>query len=207
MSKRTLNHHVRKLAWFSAVLVALVVLVWFVSAKSPLRIAVEKSPDVSEAGFKSAKLVEAVIALRHAGKEKALEELRGYAEGRGRDANERVALIAICLFPNQGLKVSLGASNPSSLTEEAMAKPTFPLVFSRGVPFLIVEGYALGGMLRPANQIVDDCKGLVMVDVDLPVSGYPEAAQALVSSEEFKAMFLEESDAKRVGAYVLGQAR
>jgi hypothetical protein len=178
------------------------VMVWFFCRENELVRVVKEG-----GGGKTAKLVAAVNTLRHAGKEKALDALRGYTVANRGGGGEHVRVMLVCLFPDQEFQAALGQPHPYSLTEEAMRKSGFPVMLSRGVPFVVMRGYSMGGKPTPAGRMIEACRGFTMLKEDLPVTGHLEAAQALVDSAEFKAMFSDADDAKEMGEYVLEQAR
>jgi hypothetical protein len=121
--------------------------------------------------------------------------------------DEEIFLICRCLFenPRGWSPPPLGAPVPA-ISEDRIAKVSyFPLMFSKGVPFFVIEGYQSGGRNNP-KAVLKMCESLQLRASDLPTIGYEAAAQALVSSEDFRQLYADPDLRRDMSKMVLRQA-
>jgi len=142
-------------------------------------------------------MVASVNALRRLGKPRALGVLREYAVSHEKESRQedRVALICFLLFinPDGWRNIRHGAPSPDVNLDVVRANfPLFPLALSRGVPFLLVNGYRTGAMSSTHNEslrYVATCERLSMITHDLPTHGFERAAEDLIHSSEFRNLY------------------
>jgi hypothetical protein len=144
--------------------------------------------------FRSAAYVETVNSLRRVGKEQALKLLRERLaiEPASSERHLKVALVCRLLFqaPKGGWKPpELGQPFPDISAQGSTAFPLFPLAISNGVPFMLVGAYTSVGVSFAGEATLRICETLPMITKDLATSGYLQAAQELVESRNFKAIY------------------
>ena len=75
---------------------------------------------------------------------------------------EKVALICMLVYPPEDGDVlrgfSIGSDNLPHASMPAKEWPRFPLVISRGIPFLMVYDFNLGGPVEEASHYLDYCR-------------------------------------------------
>ncbi len=134
--------------------------------------AINASPSPKSGKFNPVALVQAVNALQTLGKERAIAELRHFLEISSRDGfskrvasdidtsdSESVFLIVRLLFEpassNEKLP-AVGLGGPGVIDSPSPEHlPLFPLAVCKGYPFILVDGYILGGLPEPASAHVD----------------------------------------------------
>lgn len=154
------------------------------------------------------RVVQVVNHLRHSGKDQAIKALEMDLKENASD-NNKVVLICRLLFRNpSGWPLPLlGAPTPNIGAKNMDQFPIFPWAISRGVPFLIIQGYVLDGRGESAIKCLDLCRDLPMVPDDLADKNYEAAAQALIDSEEFKHIYPSIDSRFAMEKFVLNQAR
>lgn len=167
---------------------------------SPIQRAINGSPSPASHRFDPAALIAAVNALQSLGKDRAITELRQFvsmasdspfarrdAENIDTSDGQCVFLIVRLLFepsdPTErhprmmiGQPMSLDQPDPP---DESVA----PLAVSNGFPFILVNGYALGGLPEPPSAHVDwaDKHGRLRVSPMRPTSTADSAAEELIN--------------------------
>lgn len=161
-------------------------------------------------GYKCADMANVVNALRTLGKKKALSELRKHVEQKRLAGGEEktVFVICRCLFENpNGWDLPILFAPEPVIADSAMKMlPRFPLVFSEGVPFLVIEGYSGSGRVEDPMKFLDLCESLPLRESDLPTKGYDAAARSLVASEVFGQLYADERTKKEMAKMILKQA-
>jgi hypothetical protein len=161
-------------------------------------------------GYKCVDMAEVVNSLRKLGKEKALAELRQHVQRKRLAGGEdkSVFMIGRCLFENRkGWKPPVLFAPVPEVPDSAIGKlPHFPLVFSEGVPFFVIEGYRGSGRIEDPMKFLDLCESLPFREADLPTKGYEAAARALVASELFALVYPEEATRKEMAKMIMQQA-
>ena len=161
-------------------------------------------------GYKCADMAQVVNSLRKLGKEKALGELRQHVQQKrvagGEDKS--VFVICRCLFENpKGWKPPVLFAPVPEVPDSAIAKlPHFPLMFSEGVPFFVIEGYRGSGRIEDPLKFLDLCESLPLRESDLPTKGYEAAGRALVASELFGLLYSEAATRKDMAKMIMQQA-
>ncbi len=157
--------------------------------------------------YKCANMVRLVNHLRGLGKDDALAALKQHMKKNGL-GDEKVVVICRCLFQNSKDwgDPDLGGPDPDVSEKASKAFPAFPVAFSRKVPFFLVGAYSSTGISGAAIVCLDKCKSLPLIDKDLPTEGYAEAAQALVTSEAFNALYPDEKTRKDMTEMIIEQA-
>jgi hypothetical protein len=155
-------------------------------------------------------MAEVVNSLKKLGKERALGELRQHVQRKRLAGGEEwtVFVICRCLFENpKGWKPPVLFAPVPEVPDAAIAKlPHFPLMFSEGVPFFVIEGYRGSGRIEDPMKFLDLCESLPLRESDLPTDGYEAAARALVASELFGLVYPEETTRKNMAKMILEQA-
>jgi len=177
---------------------------------SPKQI-LERIPPIYGDLYRTEDLVNVVNNLRSLGKEKAIRELREFVKrtnAKGDGKRNGVFLVCRCLFENPygWVPPNIGRESPP-LAQESLEKwPYFPLAFSDGVPFLITQGYSLGGRGEQPEHLLDACEKLQLVRKGLPTTGYDDADRTLIKDAKFSETFPDDVTRKRVSAMLLKQA-
>jgi len=171
----------------------------------------ESIPAIYGDDYRTEDLVKVVNYLRSLGKEKAIHELREFVKrtnSKGDGKRNGVFLVCRCLFanPEGWVPPNIGREFPPLADESIEKWPYFPLAFSDGVPFLITQGYSLGGRGEQSERLLDACGKLQLVRKDLPTTGYDEAVRTLIKDAKFSETFPEDETRKRVSAMLLKQA-
>jgi len=172
---------------------------------------------VSGYSYKCRDIVRVVNRLRHLGKERAIRVLTLYAKcpepnDRGKiSAEEHWELHLLCrvLFENpEGWgRPAIGGPDPEISDEGATKRfSSFPIAFSRRIPFLVVGGYILGGMSSPGIDSVKRCSSLQMIGEDLPIDRYNEAARELVETADFRLLYPDAETRRDMTKMILNQA-
>jgi hypothetical protein len=141
------------------------------------------------------KLVTTANGLRALGKPGAVRVLRAYLNAEWPPDLRRdqdVQILCRVLFENpEGWKPpALGAPHPQ-LASDTSRFPLFPVAMSNGVPFLLVQGYSVGGGGMRSHLTLEQCERLELLKEDLRPCSRGEAmaaADALISTEAFKAI-------------------
>ena len=175
---------------------------------------VQKAPLVDGSTYCCEPMVQVVNGLRHLGKDDALLVLRSYLKDNGgypgSSKNEKVLLICRLLFSNpQGWKhPRLGGPDPEVNLNVADQNPLFPIVLSRGVPFLVILGYNSSGYTSDtADKCVEKCAGFSLVTTDLAETGYEDAARELMLDESFRSLYVDTNVLKHVDKMILDEAK
>jgi hypothetical protein len=159
--------------------------------------------------YKCVEMARLVNALRKLGKDKALAALNSHADGALEHGQSgAIFLICRCLFenPNGWTPPDLGAPLPD-VPDEVIAKlPHFPLMFSDGVPFMVIQGYILGGRSENPKDFLKLCEALPLRQSDLPTTGYDAAARSLVASDLFSQLYPDAAVRRSMSKMVLRQA-
>ncbi len=151
--------------------------------------------------YHPSRLIATVNALRRMGKERAIQILTIYAsDPADLPRNADVILICRCLFvspPDGWPKPSLGGPHPTTEFDGERAFPLFPLVISDDIPFLLVQGYSLGGIGTTGIWQLRRCQNLPIRSHDMPEFDpvrAEKAATKLIESAEFQALYASEKD-------------
>jgi len=170
------------------------------------------APAIQGEWYRCGDMVRVVNCLRRLGKEQALAVLKYHLHqnGPGGPPSQEFKLHLVCrlLFVNpQGWKPPrLGHPLPGIEWKTAEQFPYFPLALSKGVPFLLLRGYASGAFTSDTGEnCVKMCEGFALITADLPENGFPEAAQALVHTEAFQKLYSTDG-LKEATRMVLAQA-
>ncbi len=153
---------------------------------------VHESPSINGYEFDPARLLRVAEELRLLGRDGALEVLREYARLcrtpalRGLD-DQRILLVLRVLFDppaGEGFR-ALVIGQPDLLASPSdPGWARFPIAVRRDVPFLVVQGYELGGEAEPAGVQIDWCADRGVFRATALAPGTPiEAAQELLDSE------------------------
>ncbi|MCE0522275.1 MAG: hypothetical protein LV480_05125 [Methylacidiphilales bacterium] len=160
--------------------------------------------------FNPAKLLATANKLISLGKKDAEDSLlkfadkpydSGYSGLTKRDFN--VAWLCLMVYdpkPGSGLPIPMfglpGFPNTGGYNDHGLMNlttwPRFPLALSKGVPFLLVSGYALAGLAEPGIDYLKRCQAHGEFHTNLyPIPTYDEAKIALhelISSSQWKAL-------------------
>jgi hypothetical protein len=160
--------------------------------------------------YKCADIVRVVNSLRALGKERALTALRDFLDQSRFDSGraKSIVLICRCLFDNpRGWSPPvLGLPQPTVSDFAKTKLPCFPLAFSDGVPFLVIEGYILGGRGEDPAECIKKCEFLALRKSDLPTKGFDAAARSLIASEEFSKLYEDDATRKSMSEMILKQS-
>jgi len=171
---------------------------------------IEDVPLIDGWRYRTLDLVRVVNQLRRLGKQQSLTAMKEYAqrEKYDEDSIQRIWLICYCLFENEGSwpKNHFGAPVPANTGEVSKKLATFPIVQSKGVPFLLVVGYRLGGRSGPPDQLLELCERLPLIKADLPTRGHFAAARELIDSTEFVELYSDELDREELSEMIMNQA-
>ncbi len=179
-----------------------------VQADGPL---MSRAPFISGDLYRCEDMIRSVNALRRLGKSEALKILSRHIRDNGPagDPREEKKVFLLCrlLFinPKGWDRLKLGHPVPEINWNAAEHFPLFPIAVSDGVPFLLVQGYRMGGVGESPEDCVKACESLSLIPADLPEGGYAKAAQALVGSDEFQRLYSEAEDTKRMASVILRQ--
>jgi hypothetical protein len=159
------------------------------------------------------RLAKTVNALKGLGKERALLALRDYVNGPiDFIRNQDVQIICRILFnkPTGWKPPMLGAASPETRFDGESRFPQFPVAFSEGIPFVLVNGYSSGGGPGDlAINIIQECEHLTMIETDLPLCSNKDAVRAaelLISGDTFKYLYVNNDATKSASSFVLWQA-
>lgn len=160
---------------------------------------VDRTPKIAGYHYRCDDMIKTVNMLRRCGKPQALAILRKYSLTHSNDLYQadRVALICFLLFKNSRMwgNTRFGAPAPDINVNIASTNyPLFPLALSDGVPFLLVNGYIVGGGIGGSARerslaFITQCEDLPMISEDLPTRGYRRAAEDLISSPQFRNLY------------------
>ena len=143
-------------------------------------------------------------------KKKALSELKEHVERKRLAGGEEKTVFAICrcLFENpKGWDPPRLFAPVPTVTDSAVRKLRhFPLMFSEGVPFLVIEGYRGSGRVEDPATFLKQCESLPLRESDLPTKGYDAAARSLVASELFGQLYADEGTKKEMSRIIMRQA-
>jgi hypothetical protein len=155
--------------------------------------------------YRCSEMVQVVNYLRQLGKDKSLALLREYLKSDLENA--KVLIICRLLFvnPKGWAPPRLGAPVPVVCEVDAQNFPLFPIALSDKVPFLLVNGYRLGGVGEPASECLELCEGFSIIQSDYPLMGYEKAAKALAHNESFRKLY-KEKDLPQMVEMILHQA-
>lgn len=197
---------------FSCLLILLVSCAGPKARNASCLLAIERLPGKSiyALTYRCKDMVRCVNTLRHAGKTAAFQALQEYtlSDQAFRDPLQEEKLIYVCniLFVNPEGWSRLGGEPE---TDETIAKsfPLFPVAMSDGVPFILIEGYVIGGFtgISGTGQ-VRKCFGLQTIDHDLSTTGFKKAAEDLVESGSFQRLYKNPRDRERMAEEILHQA-
>ena len=161
-------------------------------------------------GYKCADMVRVVNALRKLGKERALDELKQHVQRKRSAGGEgtTVFFICRCLFENpEGWDPPRLFKPEPTITDSAAKKlPHFPLMFSEGVPFLVIEGYSGSGRVESPVEFLKQCESLPLRKSELPAKGFEAAARSLVASEAFGQLYEDEATRRNMAKMIMRQA-
>lgn len=169
------------------------------------------APSLSGYSYRCESTVKLVNYLRGLGKEKALTILRDYVRrDPGVDHGERVVLLCRLLFvnPKGWSPPALGGESPAVRDGSERRFPLFPFAVTKGVPFYLLEGYNLAGLPEPPEACLDACEKFSLVPDDMALTGYKEAALALVGSTDFQELYRDKNpeDLREMREIILRQA-
>ena len=179
-------------------------------ANEPLAVPIAEAPIIAGWDYRTSDLVRVVNSLRRIGKEKSLRLLWKYNESSDRDRVDRIVLVCQSLFVNKQSWRTPSLGEPVSIMQQEHIKkfPSFPLAISEGVPFLVVEGYRIGGMrAENADQLLQQCETLPIISEDLPTFKHFKAAKALFGSQGFRDLFSTQEQFEYAQEMVFNQAR
>lgn len=180
---------------------------------------IHRAPTIDGNGFNPVALIRAVGGLLPLGKENALAALEAYERlawapvgGEQHDSldDERVFLILRVLFMrNDGNSVMppLRIGSPDvPPPEDPAAFPLFPLAVVEQIPFLLIDGYQLGGLPERASEHIRYCREHCRLrPAPLRPQAPPlDAVEALVQSEAWRAL-VPEGEARQRYARMLRQ--
>lgn len=131
-----------------------------VRTQETINVSVSDLPDYRYYGrYRVDPYIEVAMKLQAMGKEKAIRKLLDWGQG-DLDYYRQVVLLCRMLFVPQGSSLfqrpSLGAPSFFGGTTEK-DWPLEPIEIIDGVPFLIVNGYTIGGQSLPAREYVMYC--------------------------------------------------
>lgn len=164
--------------------------------------------EVLDAGkFRCSEVVQVLNHLRGLGKEKCIERLAEYLSKTKDDS--KVLILCRLLFVNPaGWKPPrIGVASPEIHQELAEKYPLFPIELVDNVPLSLVIGYRGGGRGESAASCLKACKELSLIDKDYPTEGFDKAANKLIESKSFKALYRQKDDLSKMSDFVLRQAR
>jgi hypothetical protein len=173
---------------------------------------IDGAPEADGRTYRCEDMVRVVNYLRGLGKNGAIAALKQHVaalrQHRAKGSDARVFMICRCLFQNaKGWKEPvLGQPEPDVPEKATKAYPAFPIAFSKDVPFLVIAGYALGGLAEQPEGCVKECESLPLIENDLPTNGFAAAAQTLVASEAFKALYPNDKTRQEMTDIIVGQA-
>lgn len=168
----------------------------------------KKTPEIEGYYYRCGEMVQVVNYLRCLGKEKCVAALRQYFE-RDDESDAKILVLCRLLFVNPkgwdppilGNPVPVPVSN-----EDAIKKfPLFPIALSNNVPFLLIQGYNLGGAAESPAECLKICEGLSLIKKDYSLTGYEKAAKALTQSESFLKLY-DKKDRPQMVKMILHQA-
>lgn len=173
-------------------------------------------PTITGNDYSPSALLQSANKLLSLGDAKAYRVLRSCASWKGYDlpSDERVILLCRMLYvPRRGAYLRpprLGV--PVYLPQESMPHekwPHFPLVFSEGIPFLLIDGYAVYGIPESSRKYLEYCRenGIFRRTLfNIPTEGETLCAiQTLVHSERWAA--IKWGDAENKLPCVLNEAK
>ena len=159
------------------------------------------------------KLTIVVNSLKSSGKAEAFASLQKYAGSSAPDLykDQNIQVICMLLFERpSGWSPMRGLPEPYLSDRGQIAFPQFPIAFSKGIPFLLVTGYRIGGGGPKYDWVLRECRGLDLAGEHIVLCTRDEAidaAQALITSEAFKHLYRDDEQLAIAQSFVLGQAR
>jgi len=149
----------------------------------------------------------AVNNFRSAGKDGALMALKDYVGDDRWPGYPDAFILCRALFEGKWYPPVLGEPLPHA-QENSKAFPLFPLAIVDDVPFLLITGYRLGGQGDRASRMLNGCQNRALVDHDFHYDKGKalSAAKRLVDMPEFRVLYEQEEDYRKMKQFVLQQA-
>ena len=176
-------------------------------------VALKNLPPMEGRYFCCDSITRAANNLERLGKEDALKALRLYLGNHNSkplsNESENVLLICRLLFKNpEGWKQpGLGEPFPEVNRQVSDKNELFPLVLSRGAPFLLIYGFNGSGYTSDtADKCLQLCEGFTLIPRELPEGGYEDAANALLESKEFRMLYTNTNQLPIMEKMILAQA-
>ena len=85
--------------------------------------------------------------------------------------------------------------------------PLFPIAVTNGVPFFLVGGYDISGLPVSAAYCLQACSKLSLATNTLATSGFETAAERLIQSPSFRALYVDMEESQHMKNHVLTQAK
>lgn len=169
-------------------------------------ILIRNAPEVRGDLYKCKDMVRVVNHLRSLGKHGAIKALQEHLRQHKLDI--RVHLICRCLFDCKKCwnPPAIGGTSPEVSRDAMKSFPSFPLAISGRVPFLLVQGYKLGGLPEDPAKCLRLCESLPLIASDLPTEGYEAAARSLVASKDFEDLYPDAKVRKKMAEMIIKQA-
>lgn len=149
----------------------------------------ESAPKIEGSTYKCSDMAKALNQLRAIGKPRCLKALNDYLSEGGDE--DKVLVVCRLMFhnPKGWLQPALGEPLPL-INHNAVDKfELFPIAVQNGVPFLLVQGYSLGGMPESAKRCLKLCEGFPFADKEYSTSRDGEAAKTLINSKSLRELY------------------